>query len=107
MTGHIASLRREYSLASLSENDIDKTPFTQFNKWFKEATDGGVEEPHAMNISTVSESGKPSSRIVLLREFGENGLVFYNNYNSKKSSDLKKNPQVAVHFFWQELQRQV
>jgi pyridoxamine 5'-phosphate oxidase len=107
MNEHIRSLRREYALETLTEQEVDKSPFLQFKGWFEEALKADIEEPNAMNIATVSSSGIPSSRIVLMRGFDENGIVFYNNYNSKKSNDIKGNPNVSLHFFWQPLQRQV
>jgi pyridoxamine 5'-phosphate oxidase len=60
-----------------------------------------------MNVSTVSKEGKPSSRIVLLRNFSENGFVFYTNYNSKKGNDISENNSAAINFFWPQLERQI
>jgi pyridoxamine 5'-phosphate oxidase len=83
-------------------------PFTFFCLWLDEAVKKKVMEPNAMSIATLNpENLQPSSRIVYLKEFFEQGLVFYTNYNSQKALEILKNPHVALHFFWPELQRQV
>jgi pyridoxamine 5'-phosphate oxidase len=83
-------------------------PFDFFCVWFEEAVQSGAVEPNAMSISTVDRTTlKPSSRIVYLKEFYENGLVFYTNYNSQKAQEIEGNPNVALHFFWPNLERQV
>jgi pyridoxamine 5'-phosphate oxidase len=104
---YINSLRHDFSKQTLDIKDVNTDPVLQFEKWFKEAVDSKVNEPNAMGISTVSVEGKPSSRIVLLRNFDENGFIFYTNYNSKKGMDISKNPNAAILFFWPELERQV
>ncbi len=103
----IQSLRKEYSTASLSEQDIHSSPFMQFEIWMQQAVEALVPEPNAMNLSTVSSLGKPSSRIVLLRGFDENGFTFYTNYNSHKGNDMAKNNFACINFFWPELERQI
>jgi len=101
------SLRREYSLTVLDETGIDKNPIQQFEQWYKEAIKAELIDPNAMTLSTASKEGKPSSRIVLLREFGTQGFVFYSNYNSRKGREIKENPYVVLSFFWIELERQI
>lgn len=103
---NIASLRQNYTRNELIEENVLKNPFFQFEKWFKEAIDSEILEPNAMCLSTVS-NGKPSSRIVLLKGFDENGFVFFTNYKSHKGLDIEQNNHVAVNFFWAELERQV
>ena len=103
----IQNLRLDYRSASLSKSDVDKNPFKQFSKWFKEALNAKVTEPNAMTIATSSKSGIPSARIVLLKEFDENGFVFYTNYNSQKGKELEENPNAAIIFFWGDLERQI
>jgi pyridoxamine 5'-phosphate oxidase len=103
----IQNLRQDYRSASLSKSDIDKNPFQQFSKWFKEALNAKVIEPNAMTIATSSKNGIPSARIVLLKEFDENGFVFYTNYNSQKGKELEENPFAALIFFWGDLERQI
>lgn len=83
-------------------------PYDFFCVWFEEAVKTGAVEPNAMSIATVDKSTlQPSSRIVYLKEFYEQGLVFYTNYNSQKAQEIASNPNVALHFFWPELERQV
>jgi pyridoxamine 5'-phosphate oxidase len=103
----LSEIRNEYMLQQLNENDVEKDPFLQLKSWVDEAIAGEVREPTAMAISTVSADGKPSSRIVLLKELSEKGLVFFTNYDSQKGKDLLNNPSAALLFFWSELQRQV
>jgi len=78
-----------------------------FKLWIKEAIDSGVNEPTAMTLSTASNSGYPSSRVVLLKGYNKTGLVFFTNYESKKGKQLISNPNCAVNFFWPELERQI
>ena len=104
---HISKLREDFTNGSLSEEDINQDPFTQFERWLQQAVDSKIHEVQAMHLSTVSSSGKPSSRIVYLREFQNNTFSFYTNYNSKKAQELLKNPNCAITFFWPELERQI
>lgn len=104
---NIQNLRQDYRAAELSEADIDKNPIAQFAKWFKDALEAKLYEPNVMTLATADLSGKPSSRILLLKGFDEEGFVFFTNYNSKKGKDLQENPQAAMQFFWPELERQV
>ena len=103
----IAELRKEYSKSTLDINSVSKNPIAQFEKWFAEATESGIAEPNAMNLSTVSKNGHPSSRIVLLKGIENNGFVFYSNYQSQKGKELDENPACALNFFWPELERQI
>ena len=100
-------LRKEYSKASLDISDVDKDPIGQFDKWFKEALAAGVPEPNAFTLSTISEGGRPSARIVLLKGLDQRQFVFYTNYQSQKGQELESNPACALTFFWPELERQV
>jgi pyridoxamine 5'-phosphate oxidase len=104
---YINTLRHDFSRESLDEKDVSAHPVQQFSKWFKEAVEAKVNEPNAMGLSTVSREGKPSSRILLLRNFDEKGFVFYTNYTSRKGEDISENPNAALLFFWPELERQV
>ncbi|ASZ14823.1 pyridoxamine 5'-phosphate oxidase [Chitinophaga sp. MD30] len=107
MNRSIADLRKDYQLAALSEQDVDKDPFRQFDKWWQEALHGEVDEANAMTLATSTVEGKPTARIVLLKSFDENGFVFFSNYESRKGQEMDANPQVSLLFFWRELQRQV
>ena len=101
------SIRKDYQLAELSEEKVDKNPFRQFEKWMKEALKAKVNEPTAMSISAITDDGFPHSRIVLLKDFGEEGFTFFTNYNSLKGQSITKNPAVSLLFFWPELERQI
>lgn len=103
----LTGLRKEYCHEELRENSVLTDPIEQFRKWFGEALTSAVAEPNAMNICTVSESGRPSSRIVLLKAIEDNGLVFFTNYQSKKGKELETRPAAAITFFWSELERQI
>lgn len=107
LNAYINSLRHDFSSESLDEKNVYRNPFSQFEKWLKEAIEAKIHEPNAMSVSTATKDGKPSSRIVLLRNFDENGFVFYSNYTSRKGEKLASNPNAALLFFWPELGRQV
>jgi pyridoxamine 5'-phosphate oxidase len=107
MHHNLKELRKEYSLAMLDELHTNTDPILQFKKWFQEAMDAQIIEPYAMTISTVNSAHRPSSRVVLLRDFSEEGFSFYTNYLSRKGQDLALNPFAAMNFFWPELERQV
>lgn len=104
---NLADLRKDYTLASFNEKDLESNPMAQLQKWLAEALKAEVNEPTAMNVATVNNDGQPSSRIVLLKGFEEGILKFYTNYESKKGSDISQNNKIAVTFFWPELERQV
>ena len=103
----IAGIRKEYKLQQLREADVNPDPFLQFQDWFKSAIDAKVNEPNAMNLSTIKASGRPSSRIVLLKGVEEKGFVFYTNYESDKGHQLLQHPYASLCFFWPELERQI
>lgn len=103
----IIKLREDFTKGTLNENDVDKNPALQFEKWLAQAVEAKVPEVQAMTLATVSEDGKPASRIVYLREFEHNQFWFYGNYNSKKAKHMEKNPNISLSFFWPELERQI
>ena len=103
----IADLRKDYQQASLSETDVNTDPFEQFGTWFEEALKADVAEANAMSLSTVNAEGRPSSRIVLIKEFDHRGFCWFTNYDSAKGHDLAANPYAALLFFWTALERQV
>lgn len=103
----IADLRQDYTLQGLRETDVNSNPFVQFKEWFDQALSADILEPNAMMVATTTTQGKPSARMVLLKDFDERGFVFYTNYNSQKAQELAENPQAALVFWWAELQRQV
>lgn len=103
----IEHLRQDYRQASLDVSDVDANPFHQFGKWFQEAMQAELPEPNAMTLATATTAGRPSARIVLLKGFDEKGFVFFTNYESRKGQEMLENPQAALVFFWQGLERQV
>tara|TARA_R110001599_G_scaffold64023_3_gene179006 strand:- start:633986 stop:634657 length:672 start_codon:yes stop_codon:yes gene_type:complete len=103
----IANIRTEYSQAQLSTADTDPDPIMQFKKWFDEALRAEMAEPNAMGVSTVGEDGRPSSRIVLLKDFDQRGFTWFTNYQSRKGVELQQHPHAALLFHWIELERQV
>ncbi|MFK7864598.1 MAG: pyridoxamine 5'-phosphate oxidase [Pseudohongiellaceae bacterium] len=103
----LESLRREYLMGGLEVGDLASNPFKQFEKWMEQAISLQLPDPTAMTIATVSEGGQPSQRIVLLKHFDEEGLVFYTNYNSRKAQELNYNPKISAHFPWHAVERQI
>jgi pyridoxamine 5'-phosphate oxidase len=103
----LEDLREDYRLATLDESSCDSNPIQQFAKWFKEAKTAHLKEPNAMSLATSTLDGRPSARIVLLKEFGDTGFIFYTNYGSQKGREIEANPHVSLNFLWAELERQV
>ncbi len=103
----LSEIRKNYIKNELKIENADANPFTQFNIWFNEALKSEVPEPNAMTLSTVNETGKPSSRIVLLKGIEQNKFLFYTNYQSNKGKDLDLNSACALNFFWPDLERQI
>ncbi|WUR13852.1 pyridoxamine 5'-phosphate oxidase [[Empedobacter] haloabium] len=103
----LADLRMDYGRASLSKEDTLDDPVAQFTKWFGEAMKAQVNEPNAMSVATVGSDGRPTSRIVLIKQYDERGFTWYTNYASQKGRQLADNPHAALLFFWPELERQV
>lgn len=104
---NIAAIREDYSKYTLNEADVLDDPVAQFQRWFEEAVHAEVTEPNAMVLSTISEDGYPSSRVVLLKDIKSSGFSFFTNYHSKKGQSMSARKQVSLLFFWPELQRQV
>lgn len=98
--------RIDYTKMTLMESEAGTDPIALFAKWFAEAQDAGVPEPHAMTLATVG-SLTISNRVVLMRSFDADGFVFYTNYNSRKAMDLERDPRAALNFFWPQMERQV
>jgi pyridoxamine 5'-phosphate oxidase len=103
----LADLRRNYTRATLDESDVDADPVAQFRRWFGEALAARVLEPNAMTLATATADGRPSARIVLLKDVDARGFVFYTDYRSRKAAELAANPHAALVFHWAELERQV
>lgn len=103
----INEIRHEFTNQKLDEQNIEKNPIKQVEKWIQEAVESQVPEANAMCISTVSGDGKPSSRVVYARGIEEDGITFYTNYNSQKGSDLEINSNISLLFFHAEMERQI
>jgi pyridoxamine 5'-phosphate oxidase len=91
----------------LPELSSDTTPDQLFEQWFADASKSGILLPEAMSVSSCSSDGQPSSRMVLLKDYDEEGFVFFTNYASRKSHELSENNKVALLFHWNVLQRQI
>jgi pyridoxamine 5'-phosphate oxidase len=107
MQQDISSLRLDYKKSTLDETDVDQNPIQQFNVWFDEILKANIDEPNAMTLATIDAQNKPHARIVLLKGVTSKGFVFYTNYESLKAENMAANPQVALVFFWKEIERQV
>lgn len=104
---HLADLRKNYDQGSLDEDKSLHTPHLQFSTWLNEALNSGIAEPNAMTVATVASNGRPSTRIVLIKDYDEQGIVWYTNYASRKGQELSGNPFAAIQFHWVELERVV
>jgi len=101
------NLRKEYRRNQLNECNLYSNPYKQFNEWFQDVLQEKIEEPNAMTLATATKEGKPSARVVLLKEVDENGFIFYTNKESRKGQELKENPEAELLFYWFSQQRQV
>lgn len=99
--------RTTYNKSELREDIINPNPFEQFKVWFADVQQSSIREANAMVIATATANGKPSARIVLLKEITDKGFVFYTNYGSRKGQEIDQNPHAQILFFWDELERQV
>ena len=100
-------MRQEYAAGSLNETNMPHNPMEVFNVWLDFAINSGLTEPNAMTVATATPDGKPSARVVLLKEVNDKGFVFFTNYMSRKGRELIVNPEVAIVFDWHDLERQV
>ena len=98
-----ADLRESYGRGGLSEDEAPLEPWALFDTWFEAAVAAGIREPNAMTLATAT----PNARIVLMKGYGPDGIRFFTNYESTKGRELAGNPQVALLFFWNDLERQV
>lgn len=99
----VADLRREYTKGGLRRRDLSDDPLEMFERWLKQACEAKLTDPTAMCVATVDETGQPYQRIVLLKHFDKDGLIFYTNMGSRKAQHLAKNPKISVHFPWYSL----
>ncbi len=103
----VSSLRRNYAEGGLSDADLTKEPMDLFEKWLQQAIDSGIHDPNGMVVSTVDKDGQPYNRMVLLKNYDRESLVFFTNYGSRKAHQLAENPKIAILFPWYMLERQV
>ena len=106
-TPSIADLRKSYERAELNEDASHADPLLQFDQWLKEAITAQVPEPNAMTVATVGSNLRPSTRVVLIKGFDADGIVWFTNYASRKGQELAGNPYAALQFHWVELERVV
>jgi len=95
------------ALEGLDEKTIDRDPIKQFQLWFNDAFAAGLPLPEAMTLATATPDGRPSARMVLLKQVDHDGFVFFTNYRSAKAEQLDANPYAALVFYWAKLDRQV
>ena len=108
MDKNLHDYRKSYEKGSLTEDTVLENPLEQFAAWFVDAEKTPtVEEPNAMTLSTVDTQGVPKARVVLLKEFSQEGFVFYTNYTSGKAQAIAQNNKVCISFFWPSLERQI
>lgn len=103
----IGDYRREYAKGGLNKKDLSDAPYGLFEKWFKQAMQADIPDASAMSLATVSASGKPTQRTVLLKLFDEKGFIFFTNYSSQKSQQISENSNVSLLFPWTILERQI
>ena len=103
----IKNLRLNYKKSTIDFKNLAKNPIQYFMNWFEDALKVNKQEANACVLSSVSSDNCPSSRVVLLKGINENGFTFFTNYKSSKAKDIDANPNVALNFYWPELERQV
>ncbi|WP_191922620.1 pyridoxamine 5'-phosphate oxidase [Pantoea agglomerans] len=103
----IAHLRREYTRGGLRRKDLPDDPIALFEQWLSQACEAKLPDPTAMTVASVDEQGQPWQRIVLLKHYDAQGMVFYTNLGSRKALQLAHNPRISLHFPWHYLERQV
>jgi pyridoxamine 5'-phosphate oxidase len=103
----IADMRKSYELKELDETASASSPIHQFGTWLNEAIEAQLPEPNAMTLATVGSNMRPSTRVVLVKGYGEQGIVWFTNYESRKGRELAGNPYASLQFHWVELERVV
>jgi len=104
---NLNDMRKQYNIAELNRNDLLESPTDMFRDWFEKVENLDNIEVNAMTLATSSKKGEPSSRVVLLKDYDENGFVFYTNYNSEKGNQIEQNPYGSLTFHWNQLERQI
>lgn len=104
---NIADLRKSYERGELDERASEPDPMRQFQTWLEQALDAELPEPNAMTLATVGADGRPSTRVVLIKQYDPRGIVWFTNYESRKGHDLAAHAWAALQFHWVELERVV
>ncbi|HEY3386225.1 MAG TPA: pyridoxamine 5'-phosphate oxidase [Saprospiraceae bacterium] len=104
---NIEDLRKSYQHGALEIADLTADPMDLFRRWWHEAIEAEIDEANAMTLATVNKQGLPSARIVLLKGLTHEGFEFFTNYQSQKAKDMEDNPNIALLFFWKEMERQI
>ena len=103
----LEEMRKQYEMNELNRSDLLESPTEMFRTWFEKIEDLENIEPNAAILSTSTKKGKPSSRTVLIKEYSDNGFIFYTNYRSKKAQEIENNPYGSLIFYWHDYERQV
>ena len=103
----LEEMRKQYEMNELNRSDLLESPTEMFRSWFEKIEDLEHIEPNAAILSTSTKKGKPSSRTVLIKEYSDNGFIFYTNYRSKKAQEIENNPYGSLIFYWHDFERQV
>lgn len=103
----VADIRRSYDWSKLDDETASGSPFVQLDTWVNDAIKANAIDPTAMTLATVDQNGHPSARIVLLKSFSNDGLVFFTNYQSRKGQELAGNPNASLLFYWPGFERQI
>jgi pyridoxamine 5'-phosphate oxidase len=105
---NLSDLRHDFGTQRQADKEHPENPFLLFDKWLEQAINFPIVDANAMVLSTVNQQQHPSSRIVLLKAYGQQeGFVFFTDYQSQKGNEMKQNPFAALHFFWSPLERQI
>ena len=108
MKPKLADLRKSYEKGTLDLHNVKDNPLQLFQRWFYEAKEAdAIDEANAMSLTTLGDDGFPRARVVLLKDFSEEGFVFFTNYKSEKGKSLLKHPKVGLSFYWPCLERQI
>lgn len=106
-TGDLHADRKDYEKHKLDRTDLTENPVDLFDRWLQDARSLPIVDATAMTLATCDSRGRPSARIVLLKQFDAHGFCWYTNYESRKGTELAENSNAALLFFWRELERQV
>jgi pyridoxamine 5'-phosphate oxidase len=108
MKPKLADLRKSYEKGTLDLHNVKDNPLQLCQTWFYEAKEAdAIDEANAMSLTTLGDDGFPRARVVLLKDFSDEGFVFFTNYKSEKGKSLLRHPKVGLSFYWPCLERQI